>query len=185
MLTRLTCAVALALVIALCLSCAIASADATVKVAKAFVWPTKCANAEGPMHQPHGNVYLVDPEGRKLQVTTKGNCALIRLFPDNRTVAWIEGDCHHLEMDDSWCTYGKLVIYRDGKVIRKIGSTVSDWRFWDHGTRVATVNKPMDGTCCLWKVSNGDLVAKHVMHWGQTTASLPAWAKGLRVIVGD
>jgi hypothetical protein len=183
------CVAVVSVVVVLCAQAVVAGAGSS-KIAKVFVWPAQCANVasqpEGQsLHQPHGNVYFVYADGRKEKLTDSGDCARVALSPDKRTAAWIQGPCKYQEADGAWYTNGKLVVYRDGKPLREMKGPFGDFAFRKGGAQIATAGGFGDGTCCLWDVKSGKLLAKAVMEWGQTKSSLPSWARELEVIVGD
>ncbi len=178
----------LALLVVFCVQAVLAGSGGN-KISKVFVWPEPCPNSgslqQGQGHQPHGNVHIVYADGRHVQATNSGNCARVALAADGHTVGWIQGPCHREEVDGAWYVDGDLVLYRNGKVLRTLDGRFGDFRFRKGGAQVATAGPVLDGTCRLWDVSTGRVLAKHVMKWGQTTRSLPSWARGLEVIVGD
>ncbi|MFC0253486.1 hypothetical protein [Massilia consociata] len=83
------------------------------------------------------NVHLITREGKRQQVTTKGNAALLKLAPDNETVAWLVLNAWKADGDDIPGSE-ELAIYRKGKQISiKCTPFIRDYWFWAGGKQIA------------------------------------------------
>ncbi|MFC3460559.1 hypothetical protein [Massilia haematophila] len=83
------------------------------------------------------NVHLQTKQGRDRQVTRKGSASMLKLAPDNETVAWLVLNTWTAEGDDKPGSE-ELVIYRNGKSASiKCGPFIRDYWFWQNGNQVA------------------------------------------------
>lgn len=83
------------------------------------------------------NVHLITGEGKHRQVTNKGNAALLKLAPDNKTVAWLVLNTWKAEGSDL-AGSEELVIYRKGKQTSiKCTPFIRDYWFWVGGKQIA------------------------------------------------
>jgi len=112
----------------------------------------------------------------------------IRVASDAQTVGWL---VDWTEESSGWRTIpGALVIWRDGKVVRKFapGPTVFwGWTFWKEAEQVAYELGPMhfsNGNFELRDVATGRLIAHCYYNdydeTGSDPGKMPDWAKAVR-----
>jgi hypothetical protein len=83
------------------------------------------------------NVHFVTSQGKHQQITHKGNASMLKLAPDNETVAWLVMNAWAAEGDDRPGSE-ELVIYRKGKAASiKCTPFIRDYWFWKNGDQVA------------------------------------------------
>lgn len=135
----------------------------------------------------HGDIYIVR-SGQRTRLTSHGNSGgnsgdpLMdpKITPNRRTVGWIEGK-HHTHYPGNTRFYGRqLVLWRDGRVLRRIHGSlwaVGPWFFWNRGRQVALKSRNAHGPAInqLHDVATGRLVAKH----RPSESGGPAWSRRL------
>lgn len=83
------------------------------------------------------NVHLITGDGKHHQVTNKGNAALLKLAPDNETVAWLVLNTWKAEGDNKPGSE-ELAIYRKGKHSSiKCSPFIRNYWFWSNGKQIA------------------------------------------------
>ena len=174
------------LAIAACLACLTAFA-AEQHIAKAFVWPVKCAACDpGPQNwriYPHGDVTIVTTSGEKILVTHDASCRGSLVSSDHTTVGWLTGPAHAGgEHGETILFTTDLVLYRGGAVLRSIhlDGFVHTWRFWNGSRQVAIASGPPRDirTFTLYDVASGRVIASQ-QRWVDGEEVIPAWAQGL------
>ena len=108
------------------------------------------------------------------------SCSVPAVAKDKRTVGWL------VDYDNLGATSYpiplKLIIYRDGKRIRKLGNgmLIGTWRFSDNGKQVAFYTNTVHGDLAPYYELHDIETDKIVDKWeGQLTDKTPAWAKRL------
>ncbi len=131
------------------------------RMVKVYLKPAKC-ECEGE----HGNIFVVYSDGTTKQLKQDGRGYQPKLAPDGKTVGWLEG--FHLEADaplaEEFLT-GDLVLYRDGRILRKIETGLNaSWDFREGGKQVALTGSPTlrfsPFEYTLYDVDTGRLIAK-------------------------
>jgi len=94
-----------------------------------------------------GRVHVADSLGKEVVVPLdkdQVNCSSVKIADDRHTVGWL---AEYPSCCTSYPLPLTLVIYRGGKIIRRIALSQSiwDWRFVDGGTQVALWIGPTHG----------------------------------------
>jgi hypothetical protein len=83
------------------------------------------------------NVHILTQKGEHKQLTHSGNVSMLKLAPDNETVAWLKLNTWKAEGDDTPGSE-ELVIYRNGKSSSiKCTPFIRDYWFWQNGSQIA------------------------------------------------
>jgi hypothetical protein len=130
-----------------------------------------------------GNIHIVPHQGKEISATKTGDGKDPKIAADRRTVGWLvtgrldpeHPDVGHPEHLVSVAE--KLVIYRNGRVIRVImpGGFIREWRFRNKGTQVVIYAGGLHfaGTYALYEVATGRELGR-CLEWQE---QCPEWAK--------
>jgi hypothetical protein len=130
-----------------------------------------------------GAVHVATANGQDLAVPKeKGQTGAeeIKITNDHQTVGWLV-EYPNPDADRSWeKLYGKLVLWRNGKVLRRFSTEVVfwSWGFWQDGKQVAFHTGPLHGAgrSELHDVETGRLIAAFN---DEDTGTEPDWAQSL------
>jgi hypothetical protein len=130
-----------------------------------------------------GAVHVATANGQDMVVPReKGQTGAeeIKITNDHQTLGWLVV-YPNPDPNRSWeKLYGKLVLWRDGKVMRRFSTeqVFWSWGFWQDGKQVAFHTGPLHGSGRfeLHDVATGRLVAAVNE---ETTQTLPDWAQSL------
>jgi len=142
----------------------------SVKIARAF------ADESGTLHVALANGQdIVVPKERG-----QTGAADIKITSDRQKVGWLVG-YPNPDPDRAWeKLYGELVLWRDGKVIRRFSTELVfwSWDFWQDGKQVRFHTGPLHGAGRfeLHDLETGRLV-KAIDE--EVTQTLPDWAESL------
>lgn len=150
-----------------------------------------CVGPDQVEHPGHGTIIVTYRDGSKTVVSKTGLGVMPQLAADKTTVGWVEGIHQNYPNKNRPAVNGKqpltkqffpakIVIYRDGKVLRTLAPTkiyTLVWRFEKGGTQVAVASQGSHGPNYgqLFDVQTGKKVAEQML----TDENVPAWAKGL------
>jgi hypothetical protein len=165
----------------LALTCSLAFAGTGSAVTKAY------ADSKGTLHivTDDGRDYTIKPE--KWQ--SGGGFGDVVIAPDGKTVGWLVKQMLiplQAGASYSYAAALEIDIWRDGRVIRRIGTpalTIQNWIFLKDGDEVAFHRAPPHGQefyeCILMDVNTG----KEQSHWSLDRKDyvVPDWAKPLLV----
>jgi hypothetical protein len=130
-----------------------------------------------------GTLHVVTPSGQDIALTKeKGQTGAeeIKITDDHQTLGWLVV-YPNPDPDRSWeRLYGKLVLWRDGKVLRRFSTeqVFWSWDFWQDGKQVRFHTGPLHGAGRfeLHDLETGRLVAAVDE---EVTQTLPDWAESL------
>jgi hypothetical protein len=155
------------LLVALCAEIATAQ---SVKIVRAY------ADGSGALRVVTANGQNIAVPKEKAQTGAEE----IKITDDHQTLGWLVV-YPNPDSDRSWeKLYGKLVLWRDGKVMRRFSTeqVFWSWGFWQGGKQVAFHTGPLHGSGRfeLHDVETGRLVAAIDEN---DTGTLPDWAHSL------
>ncbi len=132
----------------------------------------------------HGKLTIISTSGAKIippMLDGQQSFGAARISPDNRTVGWLALYPYPFAGGNQSPIASKLLIYREGRVLRTISTdqVFWDWRFEDHGRKVAYSTGPTHGgaaECVLFDIDAGKTTARWFVRDGQA----PGWVADLR-----
>jgi hypothetical protein len=150
--------------------CAVIPTAKSSRIARAY------ADGSGALH-------IVKADGEEFAVLKEKaqiGAADIKIGDDQQTLGWLVV-YPNPDPNRSWEKfYGKLVLWRDGKVLRRFSTeqVFWGWGFWQSGTQIAFHTGPLHGSGRfeLHDLDTGRLVASVNEESRQT---LPGWAESL------
>jgi hypothetical protein len=132
-----------------------------------------------------GNIHIVSRQGREIMATKTGDCADAKIADDGRTVGWLVTsrlDPEHPDLghpDHLIEVAEKLVIYRNGRLIRTIipGGFIREWRFRNKGRQVViyTGGLRFAGVYFLYDIATG----REFGFCNHTGEKCPGWTNDL------
>lgn len=151
------------------LSAAMAAAQ-TMKITRAY------ADSTGALH-------VVTSNGQDIAVArekAQSGAEEIKIADDHQTVGWLVA-YPNPDSNRSWeKLYGELVLWRDGKVLRRFSTeqVFWSWDFWKEGKQVRFHTGPLHGAGRfeLHDLETGRLIASVDE---ENTQALPDWAESL------
>jgi hypothetical protein len=149
---------------------------AALAVAQAVVITRAYADSSGTLH-------VVIASGQDIALTKEKRqtgAEEIKITDDHQTLGWLVV-YPNPDPDRSWeKLYGKLVLWRDGKVLRRFSTeqVFWSWDFWQDGKQVRFHTGPLHGAGRfeLHDLETGRLVAAVDE---EVTQTLPDWAESL------
>jgi len=150
--------------------CAAIAAAQSVKIARAY------ADGSGALHVVTANGQDIAVPKEKAQTGAEE----IKITDDHQTLGWLVV-YPNPDPNRSWeKLYGKLVLWRDGKVMRRYSTeqVFWSWDFWQDGKQVRFHTGPLHGAGRfeLHDLETGRLVAAVDE---EATQTLPDWAESL------
>jgi len=164
----------------------------TIAAALTVAWAQK-AKVTRAYADENGAMHVIYDDGREKiihkQRDTMG-VGDVKIARDGQTVGWIV-DWPNPDAPNGTPIPGTLVIWRNGKVVRKFAPgpvAFWGWNFWDGGTRVAYELGAMhfsNGNYELRDIAAGRLLARYYCNdWDQQhcdPGEMPDWAKAIPV----
>ncbi len=99
-----------------------------------------------PAYYLHGTIVAEFKNKKSVALNSAGNGMDLKIFPDRRTIGWIEGEMSTYR-NDPWFYPKTVVIWKDGKILRKItpGMFLTGWGIVANGKQIATAAAGMHG----------------------------------------
>ncbi|MEP6754208.1 MAG: hypothetical protein ABJA67_01805 [Chthonomonadales bacterium] len=131
-----------------------------------------------PKYYQHGNLIVDFAKKKYVNLNSTETAMDVKIFPGRHTIGWIEGKMDKYREDD-WFFPKTLVIWRNGKVVRKFdpGRFFVGWGLVESGKKIAVATAGMHGPTYmfLYDLESG----KELDHAANFDRKRKSWVKSI------